>query len=356
MINQVNLKDEKYLQEYEAQVSKLPLEELYEILDMIQKDPSPERIHIVETRIRYLEEHPSEKPEGLFPDLEENAEDSIKTSDCITCPKCLGQKKRLEWLFGKCKKCDGKGFIQMAICPDCLGEGRASDQTICKTCKGKKIIRANEAKQIKWYQRMCSKFVAKPETLVLSSLATIGALAFCARAISGLYFLDWHFLESSESFWILVLLVISLICFGVIADILRVGSRQFPQKNFLTKIYILLIIAALGIMVIAGPVTGSTCVLEYKAKKILNLKKMNCTQVTIHKDQVVSDKERELLKDSLSLHTPSFYKGIAYFKNGDSTEVSVIYDRTSLTKHSSHGRFPIPYYKITYRIYAIPGK
>ena len=93
MINQVNLKDEKYLQEYEAQVSKLPLEELYEIMDMIQKDPSPERIHIVEARIRYLEEHPNEKPEGLFPDLEENAEDSIKTSDCITCPKCLGQKK-----------------------------------------------------------------------------------------------------------------------------------------------------------------------------------------------------------------------------------------------------------------------
>lgn len=195
MINQVNLKDEKYLQEYEAQINKLPLEELYEILDMIQKDPSPERIHIVEARIRYLEEHPCEKPEGLFPDLEENAEDSIKTSDCITCPKCLGQKKRLEWLFGKCKKCDGKGFIQMAICPDCLGEGRASDQAICKTCKGKKIIRANEAKQIKWYQRMCSEFVAKPEILVLSSLATIGALAFCARILSGLYFLDRHFLE-----------------------------------------------------------------------------------------------------------------------------------------------------------------
>lgn len=181
MINQVNLKDEKYLQEYEAQINKLPLEELYEILDMIQKDPSPERINIVEARIRYLEEHPSEKPEGLFPDLEENAEDSIKTSDCITCPKCLGQKKRLEWLFGKCKKCDGKGFIQMAICPDCLGEGRASDQTICKTCKGKKIIRANEAKQIKWYQRMCSEFVAKPEILVLSSLNTASWIKATAR-------------------------------------------------------------------------------------------------------------------------------------------------------------------------------
>lgn len=355
MINQVNLKDEKYLQEYEAQISKLPLEELYEILDIIQKDPSPERIHIVEARIRYLEEHPSEKPEGLFPDLEEDAEDSIKTSECITCPKCLGQKKRLEWLFGKCKKCDGKGFIQMAICPDCLGEGRTSDQTICKTCKGKKIIRANEAKQIKWYQRMCSKFVAKPEILVLSSLATIGALAFCARILSGLYFLDRHFLETTEGHCIIAILVIALICFGIIAEILLLGSKQLPERNHIRNIYILLIIAALGAMVIAGPITGSTCVLEYKAKEYL-CNKMECTRVTIHKELSVSDREQELLKDSLNLHTPSFYKGTAYFKNGDSTEVSVIYDRTSLTKHSSHGRFPIPYYTITYRIYAIPGK
>lgn len=52
---------------------------------------------------------------------------------------------------------------------------------------------------------------------------------------------------------------------------------------------------------------------------------MECTRVTIHKDLSVSDREQELLKDSLNLHTPSFYKGTAYFKNGDSTEVSVIY-------------------------------
>lgn len=82
---------------------------------------------------------------------------------------------------------------------------------------------------------------------------------------------------------------------------------------------------------------------------------MECTRVTIHKELSVSDREQELLKDSLNLHTPSFYKGTAYFKNGDSTEVSVIYDRTSLTKHSRTGR-SIPYYTITYRIYAIPGK
>lgn len=83
---------------------------------------------------------------------------------------------------------------------------------------------------------------------------------------------------------------------------------------------------------------------------------MECTRVTIHQDQFVSDREQELLKDSLNLHTPSFYRGTAYFKNGDSTEVSVIYDRTSLNKHLGTGRFSIPYYTITYRIYAIPGK
>ena len=47
---------EEYLKDYENKIRKLPVEELYEILDMIRDDPfkaddSPERIQIIEKRI-----------------------------------------------------------------------------------------------------------------------------------------------------------------------------------------------------------------------------------------------------------------------------------------------------------------
>ena len=46
---------EEYLKSYETQIRKLPLDELYEVMDIIKKDTSPERINIVKARIRELE-------------------------------------------------------------------------------------------------------------------------------------------------------------------------------------------------------------------------------------------------------------------------------------------------------------
>ena len=46
MFDKVNLKDPKYLQDYENQIRKLPLDELYEVLDIVKKDKTPERINI----------------------------------------------------------------------------------------------------------------------------------------------------------------------------------------------------------------------------------------------------------------------------------------------------------------------
>ena len=45
---------QEYLKDYEAKIRKLPLEELYEVLDIIQKDSTNERINIVEKRIEEL--------------------------------------------------------------------------------------------------------------------------------------------------------------------------------------------------------------------------------------------------------------------------------------------------------------
>ena len=56
MLTEVNLKDKNYLKAYEEQIQALPLDELYEILDIIKHDPSPERINIVNKRIQELEE------------------------------------------------------------------------------------------------------------------------------------------------------------------------------------------------------------------------------------------------------------------------------------------------------------
>ena len=55
-LTQINLQDENYLKAYEEHIRKLPLDELYDILDIIRKDSSPERIQIVEARIQELEE------------------------------------------------------------------------------------------------------------------------------------------------------------------------------------------------------------------------------------------------------------------------------------------------------------
>ena len=46
---------EEYLKDYKEQIRKLPLDELYEVLDIISKDDSPERQNIVKARIEELE-------------------------------------------------------------------------------------------------------------------------------------------------------------------------------------------------------------------------------------------------------------------------------------------------------------
>ena len=46
---------EDYLKDYKEQIRKLPLDELYEVLDIIRKDDSPERQDIVKARIEELE-------------------------------------------------------------------------------------------------------------------------------------------------------------------------------------------------------------------------------------------------------------------------------------------------------------
>lgn len=61
MFNEIDLKDLKYLKEYESQIRMLPLDELYEVLDIIKKDKSPERIDIVNKRIQEIES-PNEEP------------------------------------------------------------------------------------------------------------------------------------------------------------------------------------------------------------------------------------------------------------------------------------------------------
>lgn len=61
---------EEYLKDYKEQIRKLPLDELYEVLDIIRKDDSPERQNIVKARIKEIEdEENSEQPSEPNPDL-----------------------------------------------------------------------------------------------------------------------------------------------------------------------------------------------------------------------------------------------------------------------------------------------
>lgn len=46
---------EEYLKDYETQIRKLPLDELYEVMSIIKKDSTPERQNIVSARIKELE-------------------------------------------------------------------------------------------------------------------------------------------------------------------------------------------------------------------------------------------------------------------------------------------------------------
>lgn len=51
---------ENYLKDYKEQIRKLPLDELYEVLDIIRKDDSPERQDIVKARIKEIESEDDE--------------------------------------------------------------------------------------------------------------------------------------------------------------------------------------------------------------------------------------------------------------------------------------------------------
>lgn len=74
---------EEYLKDYKEQIRKLPLDELYEVLDIIKKDGSPERQNIVKARIAEIEgeaesesnfvpnEQPIEQPCEPSPNLDD---------------------------------------------------------------------------------------------------------------------------------------------------------------------------------------------------------------------------------------------------------------------------------------------
>jgi hypothetical protein len=98
MLTEVNLKDKEYLKAYEEQIRTLPLDELYEVLDIIKHDPSPERINIVNKRIQELEEIDNSEnvhnyynnliknePEKIVYDEKIKEEPQVKTKE-LDCP------------------------------------------------------------------------------------------------------------------------------------------------------------------------------------------------------------------------------------------------------------------------------
>ncbi|WP_405323937.1 hypothetical protein [Fibrobacter sp.] len=80
---------EEYLKDYKEQICKLPLDELYEVLDIIRKDDSPERQNIVKARIAEIEGEEDETdaesnivPCTPFPEqLQDECDTQISTSD-----------------------------------------------------------------------------------------------------------------------------------------------------------------------------------------------------------------------------------------------------------------------------------
>lgn len=102
MLSKIDLKNAEYLKAYEEQIRKLPLDELEEILDIIKKDPSPERINIVNKRIQELEKHPEKEEPQEFPEIkfklidetqiEDNEED--EKEDAIDIEPPLSNSKR----------------------------------------------------------------------------------------------------------------------------------------------------------------------------------------------------------------------------------------------------------------------
>lgn len=74
---------EDYLKDYKEQIRKLPLDELYEVLDIIRKDDSPERQDIVKARIAEIEDESDDEsnvaPSAPFPEqFQDETERSIE--------------------------------------------------------------------------------------------------------------------------------------------------------------------------------------------------------------------------------------------------------------------------------------
>jgi hypothetical protein len=81
MFPEIDLKNAEYLKSYEEQIRKLPLDELEEILDIIKKDPSPERINIVNKRIQELEGYPEKEEPQEFPEIKFKLIDETQIED-----------------------------------------------------------------------------------------------------------------------------------------------------------------------------------------------------------------------------------------------------------------------------------
>lgn len=80
ILTEINLKDKEYLKAYEEQIRTLPLDELYDVIDIIKRDPSRERIDIVEKRIQELEGNSfveKKKEKSQIPNKEIDEPDSI---------------------------------------------------------------------------------------------------------------------------------------------------------------------------------------------------------------------------------------------------------------------------------------
>ncbi len=160
----------------------------------------------------------------------------------------------------------------MVTCPDCSGTGKESEHSICKTCKGSTYISEKEAEEILKGRELCSKFIRTPRLILLPCIIAIVVMALSARAFCGFLFLSYHFLDAAEGYCTSIIFIATLSSFAITLNRIHKGSKLLPSKDFFQGICILLSAFALVATIIAGPITGSTSVLEYKAKEYLNKK------------------------------------------------------------------------------------
>ncbi len=248
------------------------------------------------------------------------------------CKTCKGSGK---YFRSRCETCNGDGFIYMVNCIDCKGTGLDSDGSTCSSCKGKKLITHVKEMEFEIAQFSCDELEKTPLNAFKFPAILIVVAALCSRFIMrGEYVgpdtLDSELIKPAINIILLTIVMMFYNCQNYFK-----GSKNHSHKIRLRLTGVSMMVLLFVAIFIAGPVTGKYSWINEKAKDLINqeqiLQEPKCVKVKMHKTDEPAEPSINNRQYDTAYYKKSL-KGTAYFKNGDSTKVTLYFSRVKISE------------------------